>query len=114
MVAGGIMQPVLRELPVECLPTEIPPFLEVDVSALEIHDVIHVSDLTLPEGVKAMADATQTLVTVLPPSVEEAKPAAEAAEAAPAEGAPGEGAAPAATPEGATPEAKGKKGGKEE
>jgi large subunit ribosomal protein L25 len=110
---------VLRELAVECLPTEIPEFLEVDVSPLGIHEAIHVSDLTLPEGVKAMADATQTLVTVLPPSVEEAKPAAEAAEAAPAEGAPAEGAAPAA--EGAAPaeakgkpETKGKKGGAEE
>jgi large subunit ribosomal protein L25 len=110
VVAGGIMQPVLRELEVECLPTEIPEFLEVDVSALGIHEAIHVSDLQLPEGVTAAVDAGVTLVTVLPPTVEEAKPAAEAAEAAPVEGAPAEGApAPAA----AEPAAGGKKGGGE-
>ena len=101
VVAGGILQPVLREIEVECLPTEIPEFIEIDVSALNIHEAIHVSDLQLPEGVTVAGDATQTLVTVLPPTVEEVKPAAEAAEgvegAPAAEGAvPAEGAAPAA------------------
>jgi large subunit ribosomal protein L25 len=120
VVAGGILQPIQREIEVECLPTEIPEFIEVDVSALGIHEAIHVSDLKPPEGVTLVADPSQTLVTVLPPTVEEAKPAAEAVEAAvPAEGAPAEGApAPAAeTPapetKGKAPEPKGKKGGGE-
>jgi large subunit ribosomal protein L25 len=113
VVAGGILQPILREIEVECLPTEIPDFIEVDVSALGIHEAIHLSDLTLPEGVTAISDAGQTLVTVVPPTVEEAKPAAEAAEAAPVEGAPAE-AAPGAAPAEAPPaEAKGRKGGGE-
>ena len=88
VVAGGIMQPVLREIEVECLPTEIPEFVEVDVSGLGIHDAVHVADLTLPEGVIAVGEPTQTVVTVLPPTVE-ARPgeAAEAGEAGPAEGA---------------------------
>jgi large subunit ribosomal protein L25 len=90
VVAGGILQPILREVEVECLPTEIPEFVDVDVTSLGIHDAIHVSDLKLPEGVQAVVEATQTLVTVLPPTVE-AKPAE--AEAAP-EAAPAEGAAP--------------------
>lgn len=83
VVNGGIMQPILREIEVECLPTEIPEYIEVDVTPLGIHDAVHIADLKLPEGVTAVGDATQTLVTVLPPSVE-ARPSegAEGAEAA--------------------------------
>ena len=92
VVNGGILQPILREVQVECLPTEIPDFVEVDVSGLDIHDAIHVDQLTLPEGVVPVGDTTRTVVAVLPPSVE-AKPGEAAAEgAAPA----AEGAAPAA------------------
>jgi large subunit ribosomal protein L25 len=108
VVAGGILQPIQRELEVECLPTEIPDFIEVDVSALGIHEALHVTDVTLPEGVTAAGEATRTLVTVVPPTVEEAKPA-EAVEVAPVEGAPAEGA-PAPAP---APEAPAKKGGGE-
>jgi len=108
VVTGGILQPILREIEVECLPTEIPQFIEVDVSPLVIHEAIHLSDVKLPEGVTAVGDGAQPLVTVLPPTVEETKPA-EGAEAAPVEGAPAEGAAPAAGAEAApAAEAKGK------
>jgi len=103
VVAGGILQPILREIEVECLPTEIPEFIEVDVSALGIHDAVHLADLKLPEGVQAKGEATQTLVTVLPPTVE-AQPTEGAAEVA-AEAAPGEAAPPA--------DAGAKKGGQE-
>src|SRR5439155_8882987 len=84
VVEGGILQPILREIQVECLPTEIPEFIEVDVSHLTIHQAVHLSELRLPERVTAMGEPTQPLVSVLPPTVEEAKPAAEAAEAVPA------------------------------
>ena len=94
VVAGGILQPILREIEVECLPTEIPEFIEIDVTPLGIHDAIHLAEVKLPEGVQALGEATQTLVTVLPPTVE-TKPA-EAAEGA-AEVPAGEGAAPAET-----------------
>lgn len=80
---GGILQPILREMPVRCLPTAIPDFIAVDVSALAIHDALHVADLKLPEGVEAMIDETETVVSVVPPTAE-AKP--EGAEGA-AEGA---------------------------
>jgi len=93
VVNGGILQPILREIEIECLPTEIPDYFEVDVTALDIHDAVHASDLSLPEGVTLVGDATRTIVTVLPPSIE-AKPGEVAAEgAAPAAA---EGAAPAA------------------
>ncbi|MCW5891819.1 MAG: 50S ribosomal protein L25 [bacterium] len=83
VVAGGILQPVLREVEVECLPTEIPEFIEVDVSPLGIHDAIHAGDLKLPEGTSIAGDVTSTVVTVLPPTVEAAggQGAAEGGEA---------------------------------
>jgi len=75
VVTGGILQPILREIEVECLPTEIPEFIEVDVSPLGIHEAVHLAEVKLPEGVTAVGDGAQPLVTVLPPTVEETKPA---------------------------------------
>jgi large subunit ribosomal protein L25 len=107
VVVGGILQPILREIEVECLPTEIPEFIEIDVSPLGIHEAYHVSDLTLPPGVTPVGDSTRTVVTVVPPTIEEETKPAEAAEAAPAEGAPAEGAAPAPAAGEAPPPKKG-------
>jgi large subunit ribosomal protein L25 len=99
---GGILQPLVRQVEVECLPMEIPEFIEVDVSALGIHDVIHVSALKFAGNVKPIYDSDYAVVSVLPPTVAEvAVPAAAAAvEGAPAEGAPAEAgaAAPGAAP----------------
>ncbi len=91
---GGILQPLEREVEVECLPLEIPEFIETDVTELGIHDVIHVSSLKFAGNVKPIFDSDYPVVTVLPPTVE-AAPAAAPAEAAVAEGAaaPAEGAA---------------------
>ena len=97
VTAGGLLQSLRREITVECLPRNIPEFIAVDVSALNIHDTIHIDELTLPEGVKAVYDTNEAVVTVAPPIVEE-KPAEAAEEVvvAPAEGtAAAEGAAPA-------------------
>jgi large subunit ribosomal protein L25 len=87
---GGILQPIRREVEVLCLPTEIPDYLEIDVSALGIHDAVHMSDLKPPSGVEIPFDTDEALVTVLPPVVEEVKVAAEptAVEGAPAAPAP--------------------------
>ena len=81
------------------MPTEIPAFIDVDVSALGIHDSIHVEELQLPTGVEPVYETNFTIVTVSPPTVEEVKVEA-APEGAPVEGAPaaGEAAAPAAEP----------------
>lgn len=85
---GGILQPIVREMEVECLPTDIPQFIEVDVTPLDIHDVIHLADVPMPGNVTAVIETNEAVVTVLPPSIEEVKVAAEgeagAAAAAPA------------------------------
>ncbi len=81
VVRGGILQPVTREVEVECLPLDIPEYFNVDVSSLDIGHSLHVADLPMPEGVAAIYESNFTLVTVVPPTVEEA-PAAPAAVAA--------------------------------
>jgi large subunit ribosomal protein L25 len=97
VVRGGILQPILREIEVECLPLDIPQYFEVDVSALDIGDSVHIQELSIPEGVTAVAESNLPLVAVVPPTVEEA-PAAAAA--APVEGAEAIPAAPEPAEEG--------------
>ena len=67
----GILEMVLREVRVSCLPGNIPEFLEADVTSLNIHDVLTVKDLKVPEGVRVLNDANQAVVTVAPPAAEE-------------------------------------------
>jgi large subunit ribosomal protein L25 len=84
VVRGGILQPVVREIEVECLPLDIPEFFNVEVSELDIGDSVHIEDLAMPSGVTAIYESNFALVTVVPPTVEEAPAAAPAAaEAAP-------------------------------
>ncbi len=95
---GGILAPLAREVEVECLPLEIPEFFDVDVSALGIHDVIHVSAMKFAGNVRPIFDTDYPVVSVLPPTVEAAPTPVAAAEVAGAEGAaPAEGAAAAAS-----------------
>ena len=77
---GGILEHALREIEVECLPTEIPPQIEVDVSALKIGDSIHVGELTLTKG-NIVTASERSVVTVVPPAVEEVAKEAEVPEA---------------------------------
>ena len=82
---GGILEHIVREVAVRCLPTAIPPAIEVDVAALNIGDSVHVSDL-LAAGLEILSDPNATVATVVPPTVLEEKPVEAAAEIAPAEG----------------------------
>lgn len=74
---GGILQTVTREIELECLPTDIPEFIEVDVSQLDIGESIHVKDLALRSTFRILADDSLTLVTVVPPEAEEKAAAPE-------------------------------------
>ena len=77
----GILEMILREVQVSCLPANIPEVLEADVTPLGINAVLTVKDLKVPEGVRILNDPNQAVVTVAPPAAEEA-----AAVAAPAAG----------------------------
>ncbi|MFA6142606.1 MAG: 50S ribosomal protein L25 [Candidatus Omnitrophota bacterium] len=72
-VDGGILEHVIRELQVECLPTAIPEKLEVDVSNMKIGDAIHVKDVKVSEDVKVLNDPELIAMIVKPPKVEVAK-----------------------------------------
>jgi large subunit ribosomal protein L25 len=83
-VQGGVLDFVTRELEVECLPTEIPDKIVVDVSELELGKHLRVSDLTIPPKVKVLTEADVVVVHVVVPRAEEV--VAPVAEAAAAEG----------------------------
>jgi large subunit ribosomal protein L25 len=80
----GILNVVLHELDISCLPTMIPERIDADVTALMIGDVLTVGDLRAPEGVRILNDPGQAVVTVAAPMAEEvvaaATPAATTAE----------------------------------
>lgn len=96
---GGTINVVTHTIDLEASVENIPQFLEVDVSALEINSSVHLADIALPKGVTPALRADATLVTIVPPSgyADEQKaaatpegaaaPAAGAAAAAPAAGA---------------------------
>ena len=77
---GGILQPIVREVEVECLPMDIPGFFNVDVSALDIGDSIHVEEIQMPADVTLVFESNFAVVTVVTPTVEEAPVAAAPAE----------------------------------
>jgi large subunit ribosomal protein L25 len=101
---GGLLEFTTREILVSCLPQDIPQSLPVDVTELHVGQVLRVSDVKLPDGVKALTDPAHVVCAVHTPKAEAAPVAAEvvpvagaaatpaATEAAPAAG----GKAPAA------------------
>ncbi len=84
-VNGGIVEVHLRSMRVECLPTQIPEEIAVDISDLEIGDSFHVNQISIP-GVKLLESAGVAIVTIIPPAVEEKVVVEEAAAIEPEEG----------------------------
>ncbi|MCK9222990.1 MAG: 50S ribosomal protein L25 [Limnochordia bacterium] len=68
---GGIISHILREVEIECLPTQIPDQVNVSVAGLSIGDIITVADLDELSGAKYVTDLDETVVTVVAPSQEE-------------------------------------------
>lgn len=69
---GGVLDFVTREIEIECLPTQIPSTLVVDVSELGIGDHVEVSNLVVPEGVEILDDPGRTIAAVaIPQEIEE-------------------------------------------
>lgn len=97
--AGGVLELLHTEIPVEAPPEKIPPYLTVDISKLGLDEAILVRDIPWPEGVKPLLPPEDAVVVVVPPKVEAAPAPAEAA-------APAGPAAPAAPAPEAKPEPK--------
>jgi len=101
---GGVLQQILNTLEVECLVTEIPDAIRHNVSEMALNDVVHIKDLKLPAGVKALQDeelivatVKEILEVVVTPAAEEGAAEPEVIGRKPAEGeeaAAGEAVAP--------------------
>ena len=76
---GGILQYLLREIEVECLPDKIPGHIEVDIVNLEIGQSIRVGDLKLGEGITVLTNPDEVIINIVAPAVEEVAPVEVAA-----------------------------------
>ena len=92
---GGVFQRQLNDIEINVLPKDLPEFIEVDVSKMELDDTIHLADISFPEGVEVIAlthDENPSVISVhMPKVVEEPEEEVEAEEGE--EGAEGEEAA---------------------
>jgi large subunit ribosomal protein L25 len=79
---GGIIDFLMRELDIECLPRDIPEAIKVDISNLHLHQSIKVQNLDLPAGVKVFNDPHAAVVVISSPEKEAAPPAEEVIEPA--------------------------------
>ena len=85
-LGGGTVSQIMNDVEISCLPKNLPEYLEVDISELELDAMLHLSDIKLPEGVNLTAlmhddehDHDLAVVSVLPPRVE-VEPVEEEAE----------------------------------
>ena len=60
----GVLEQIVREIDIKCEPRDIPDALEVDVSNLDVHDVLHASDIPVAEGVEILSEADLVIATV--------------------------------------------------
>ena len=111
VTVGGNLHQSMHMVPVAAKPAAIPTKLEVDVSALDIGDALHASDLKLGEGVRVVLDAKEAIASVVAPKAEKVEEVAAAPVegAVPAEGAAAPAAGGAAPAAGAAAPAAGKK-----
>ncbi len=79
---GGILDFIVREVELSCLPGDIPESFELDVSSLLIGQHLSISNLLIPEKVKILEDLEQTVVVISAPRIEEVAAPVEAAEEA--------------------------------
>jgi large subunit ribosomal protein L25 len=80
---GGVISHLMTELEILCLPRDLPEYIEIDVEHLDLGDAIHLSEVTVPEGVEIASlahggDAAQSVVSVqVPRAVIEPEPGVE-------------------------------------
>jgi large subunit ribosomal protein L25 len=66
---GGVVEHHLREVAVECFPQDVPDQIEIDITELELGDMIHVSDLVAPEGVTILTTPEDAVLSIITPAV---------------------------------------------
>ncbi len=67
---GGVLEQHLHTITIRTVPRKIPEKIEVDVSNLDVGDVLHVKDITPPEGVRIMEDPEEVVAVVIEPEVQ--------------------------------------------
>jgi large subunit ribosomal protein L25 len=60
----GVLEQIIREIEIRCEPREIPDVLDVDVSNLDVHDLLHVSDIQVSEAIEILTDPEQVIATI--------------------------------------------------
>jgi large subunit ribosomal protein L25 len=78
-LGGGILEHVLREVRVSCLPSDIPDGLNVDVSRLQLNQGLKIKDLAPLPGVEVLNEPESIVVNIVAPAAEEVAPVAAAA-----------------------------------
>ena len=74
---GGILEQLLHQVEVSCLPAEIPDSIGFDVTQLDIGDSVHVSDLSVTGNVEIVTESDRSVFVVVPPSVSQVEDAEE-------------------------------------
>ncbi len=92
---GGVVEHHLREVVVECFPQDVPDQISIDITEVELGDMVHVSDLVAPEGVTILTEAADAVLSVITPAALRTEadlsvPGAEGEELAAVEEAPAE------------------------
>ena len=79
VIDGGLLEHQLRELEVECLALEVPECITIDVTGMNVGDVLHVSEVVPPAGVTILSDGEQPIASVILPraATEQAEAGAE-------------------------------------
>lgn len=70
---GGIVEHLVRELDLECLPKDLPSIIEVDITPLGLGDSLSVGDIKVPSGIKVLTHPQEVVVSVVSPAKEEVK-----------------------------------------
>ncbi|MGZ8595916.1 MAG: 50S ribosomal protein L25 [Actinomycetota bacterium] len=66
---GGVVEHHLREVAVECFPQDVPDQIEIDITEIELGDMVHVSDLVAPEGVTILTNLEDAVLSIITPAV---------------------------------------------
>jgi len=61
---AGVLEQIVREVEIRCEPREIPEHIDIDVTNLGVHEVLHVSDIPVPAGVEILEDGDMVIATV--------------------------------------------------